>query len=331
MKGTLKTFNRPLLSRNWRSSSCQLSKITMSELSDAEKRRLLRERRQKKFSNGGASSRLNKITGQVPDSQLDTTSPLESASVTPKTGTSRSASAGPAVGNEASTLEMDELIASISKPPSSGMPPRSQASKPVEKSDSKLEGSADPQLDIFKQLMGAQQDGSTPDLMSVFQSMNGGADADMPMPFDVEPIDQKMLDYHNFSVNRLKAWSILLKWLILLPYIYFVISGHVPQSLPLPLWFIEPSNFFSVFIGFEIVATSIYYQRLQSIEKNNNVNTLRNNSKIAKLVSLLPAQGLPIANLKGKILMALQYWDVLSMLITDICFVLIAMGVCSYL
>nr|3ZS9_C Chain C, GOLGI TO ER TRAFFIC PROTEIN 2 [Saccharomyces cerevisiae]3ZS9_D Chain D, GOLGI TO ER TRAFFIC PROTEIN 2 [Saccharomyces cerevisiae] len=37
----------------------------MSELTEAEKRRLLRERRQKKFSNGGASSRLNKITGQA--------------------------------------------------------------------------------------------------------------------------------------------------------------------------------------------------------------------------------------------------------------------------
>lgn len=299
----------------------------MSELSDAEKRRLLRERRQKKFSNGGASSRLNKITGQVPDSQLDTSSPLDSPSVSE---VPTPVASGPAVGNEASTLEMDELIASISKPPSAEMPPRSHVPRSVQEDRLETPETVNPQVDLFKQLMGSQQpDGSTPDLMSIFQSMNGEADGEIPPLFESEPVDQKMLDYHNFLVNRLKAWSIILKWLILFPFVYFVTRES--HSLPLPQWLVEPSNFFSVFVGFEIVATSVYYQRLHSIEKNNNVNTLRNNSKIAKLVSLLPAQGLPIANLKGKILMGLQYWDVLSMLITDICFVLILMGVCSYL
>ncbi|QLL32358.1 hypothetical protein HG536_0C05270 [Torulaspora globosa] len=302
----------------------------MSELSDAEKRRLLRERRQKKFGNGGASSRLNKITGQVPDSQLDTSSPLDSPSSAEASETPVSSER--AVGNTASTLEMDELIASVSKPPSSGMPPRSQGTRSVREDGSKSPQSADPQLDLFKRLMGSQQsDGSEPDLMSIFQSMNGDGDGETPTPFETEPVDQRMLDYHNFLVNRLKAWSILLKWLILSLYVYLITKESASHNLSLPQWLIEPSSFFPVFVGFEIVATSIYYQRLQSIEKSNNVDTLRNNSKIAKLVSLLPAQGHPIANLKGKILMALQYWDVLSMLITDVCFVLIAMGVCSYL
>lgn len=302
----------------------------MSELSDAEKRRLLRERRQKKFSNGGATSRLNRITGQVPDSQLDTTSPLDSPSSGEKAETP--VSSGPVEGNKASTLEMDELIASVSKPPSSRMPPRSQGTKSVPEDEAKSLQATDSQLDLFKRLMGSQQsDESTPDLMSIFQSMGGDGDGQTPVPFETEPVDQKMLDYHNFLVNRLKAWSILLRWLVLLLYVYLITKESVSHKLSLPQWLIEPSNFFSVFIGFEIVATSIFYQRLQSIEKSNNVDTLQNSSKIAKLVSLLPAQGLPIANLKGKILMALQYWDVLSMLITDICFVLIAMGVCSYL
>ncbi|QLQ80615.1 hypothetical protein HG537_0D06160 [Torulaspora globosa] len=290
----------------------------MSELSDAEKRRLLRERRLKKFSNGGGSSRLNRITGQVSDSQLDTRSPLESATE------GEAVSSEPVVGNNASTLEMDELIASVSKPPSSVRAPRSQGTKTGPEP-------ADSQLDLFKHLMGSQSDGSTPDLMSMFQSMNEGGDGETGMPFVSEPVDQRMLDYHNFLVNRLKAWSILLKWVVLSLYVYLITKESVSYNISLPQWLIKPSNFFSIFVGFEIVATSIYYQRLQSIEKTNNVDTLQNSSKIAKLVSLLPAQGLPIANLKGKILAALQYWDVLSMLITDICFVLIVMGICSYL
>lgn len=310
----------------------------MSELSDAGKRRLLRERRQQKFNNGGATSRLNKITGQVPDSQLDNTSPLDSRPA-PRAAASVSGtptppvSKGSAVGNEASTLEMDELIASISKPASPAvLPKKTKSPAAPEKSSSGSEAN-DPQFDLFKNLMNAQQpqDGSTPDLLSLFGSMNGEGANDLPNPFASEPVDQKMLDYHNYAVNLLKSWSILLKWLVLFPYIYLITRSSAEISLPLPRWMIEPSNFFSVFIAFEIIATSVYYQRLQSIEKNNKVNTLQNSSKIARLVSFIPAQGLPIPNLRGKILMALQYWDVLSMLITDICFVLIAMGVCSYL
>lgn len=313
----------------------------MSELSDAEKRRILRERRQQKFNNGGATSRLNKITGQVPDSQLDNTSPLDSRSASRATASvsgtpTPPVSKGSAVGNEASTLEMDELIASISKPASPAVLPKKTKSPAVaDKSPKSPSGSEanDPQFDLFKNLMNAQQpqDGSTPDLLSLFGSMNGEGADDLPNPFASEPVDQKMLDYHNYAVNSLKSWSILLKWLILFPYIYLITRSSPEVSLPLPHWMVEPSNFFSVFIAFEIIATSVYYQRLQSIEKDNKVNTLQNSSKIARLVSFIPAQGLPIPNLRGKILMALQYWDVLSMLITDICFVLIAMGLCSYL
>lgn len=310
----------------------------MSELSDADKRRILRERRQQKFNNGGATSRLSKITGQVPNSQLDTTSSLESpsASARAELGSNASpgkASKGPAVGNEASTLEMDELIASISKPASPAVPPKSAVSQDGSSKQTGAMKADDPQLDLLKNLMGSQQgqDGSTPDLLSLFGSMNGEGAGDIPMPFGPEPVDQKTLDYHNYSVNSLKAWSILLKWLVLFPYIYLVTGSSSQIQVPLPHWMVEPSNFFSVFIAFEIVATSVYYRRLQSIEKNTKVNTLQNNSKIAKLVSLIPAQGLPIPNLRGKILMALQYWDVLSMLITDICFLLVAMGMCSYL
>lgn len=318
----------------------------MSELSDAEKRRILRERRQQKFNNGGGTSRLNKITGQVPDSQLNTQSPLDNAPVPTAAASGSSFSTkntprGPLIGNEASTQEMDELIASISKPGSpTVLPKTSNLSDPSNPSgtgtferQTNVTGNEDPQLDLFKSLLGSQQpqDGSTPDLLSFLSASNGEGKDDIPLPFLSEPVDQKMLDYHNYAVNSLKARSILFKWLTLFVYIYLITRPFAQFSHLLPHWLIEPSNFFSIFIAFEVVTTSIYYRSVQSIERNSKVNTLQNGSKIAKLVSLIPAQGLPIQNLRGKALLALQYWDVLSMLITDICFVLIAMGLCSYL
>lgn len=315
--------------------------VRMSDLSEAERRKILRERRQQKFSNGGASSRLNKITGQVANNQLSTESPLDSAPVS-KSTSSLEASSPPAsstspVGNEASTEEMDQLIASISKPPSSRIPPKAKVAAPVnQKSPSQIEtgNRDDPQLDIFKRLMETQQqDGSTPDLLSMFQSMNGSLGNDeTPLPFAPEPVDQAMLEYHNYLVNQLKAWSIIIKWgFFLLPYVYLVTKPSASHPFMLPHWIVNPSNFFPVFLAFEIVCTAIFYQKLQFIEKNNKVNTLQNTSKIAKLVAFIPDHGLPISNVRGKVLMALQYWDVLSMFITDVCFVLIIMGAFTYM
>ncbi|CCK68740.1 GET complex subunit GET2 KNAG_0B02980 [Huiozyma naganishii CBS 8797] len=288
----------------------------MSELSDAEKRRLLKERRQKKFANGGASSRLNKITGQA-DSHLSTTSPLENEKkVTPTTNlggaTAFSEDAGkkqfssPTVTSDTTTEEKDRNI----------------------------------EVELLKQLAGAQkQDGSSPDLFSLLKSMNPGGDtpdlSGMLPEEAVSPVDQALLNYHDYLVNRLKAWSILIKWCcFLLPYMYLVTRDgrpsvfQVPKSLSI---LTDPSHFFMVFTSFEIVAVSIFYQRLQTIERTNKVNTLHNTSKIVKLSSLIPEGVLPISNIKGKIVQVLQYWDVLSIFLTDVCFVLVFLGIMMYI
>ncbi|GAV53093.1 hypothetical protein ZYGR_0AI03750 [Zygosaccharomyces rouxii] len=266
----------------------------MSELSDAEKRRILKERRQKKFSGGGGSNRLNKITGQA-DSLMSTESTLDQKEKTPE-----------------STIDTGKN----------------------ESRSSPTASDNNPQVSLFKQL--AEQDrqnGSEtpPDLMSMLQSMTGG-DAKNGLPPTLgtppAPVDQSMLDYHNYLVNRLKAWSIIVKWIVLVPYMY-VITHDVPLSVPFGL--VDSSNFFSVLMGFEIVTTSIYYNRLQSIEKGTNVNTMMHGSIIAKLISLIPDEAPQQKNLKSRLFTLLQYWDVVSMLITDICFVLIVLGIFSHI
>ncbi|CCC70427.1 hypothetical protein NCAS_0E03570 [Naumovozyma castellii] len=269
----------------------------MSELSESEKRRILRERRQKKFAQGGATSRLNKITGQA-ESHLSTESPLD----TPK---------------QKITSPVLETVGA----------PR-EASIPTTNKDA----NADPQVELLKKLADMQnQDQSTPDLFSLLGSLKEGMNDNSTGATPVQPVnlvDQEMLAYHDYLVNRLKAFTILIKWLVLLPYIYFLTKSAY-SSAPIS-FFTTPSNFFMIFTSFEIIATSIYYQKLQSIEKANKVNTMHQNSKIVKLVSLIPEGIVPIPDLTGKVVLALQYWDVLSMFITDICFVIIAMGLCSY-
>lgn len=267
----------------------------MSELSDVEKRRILRERRQKKFSAGGGSNRLNKITGQA-DSFMSTDSTLDKKEQTPESK------------NNSTQQERKETPATAAH--------------------------NNPQVSLFKQL--AEKDPknaneASPDLMSMLQSMTGGDGKNGMPPVSgaaPAPVDQSMLDYHNYLVNRLKAWSVLVKWIVLLPYIY-VVTHDVPLSVPLGL--MDSSNFFSVWMGFEIVATSIYYNRLQSIEKTTTVNTMMQGSIIAKLISIIPDQMTQLSSLKSRLFTLLQYWDVVSMLITDVCFVLIVLGIFSHI
>lgn len=274
----------------------------MSTLTEAEKRKLLRERRQKKFANGGASSRLNKITGQS-DSHLNTDSPLDN----PKN---------------------EPVLESV---PVAKSAPISETNE-VEQPQTTTESENDPQVQLLKQLASMQNEGadSTPDLFSLLGSMQKGADGKEGVdPVMEAPVDPVLLNYHNYLVNRLKAWTILLKWIILLPYLYVITRGAetniCPSSGPLGN-LCDPSNFFMIFTSFEIVATSVYYQKLQTIEKNNKVNTLDSNSKIIKIVSMVPEGLLPITNIKGKVVLLMQYWDVLSVFIGDVCLVLIAFG-----
>lgn len=285
----------------------------MSELTEAEKRRLLRERRQKKFSNGGASSRLNKITGQA-SSHLNAESPLDAPSAAKTTPPASVHSATP---------------------------------------DIKEDSNVAPQLDLLKQLAAMQgqgtgkstpQDSSTPDLLSLLSSMNTGMPSAEGTPSfgqaaPAAPINQAALDYHDYLLNRLKAWTILVKWVFfLLPYLYLITR---PNSSVWPAyaftqsaWFAplrNPSNFTRIFATFEFLSISIYYQLLKNVEHKSKIKNLQDTNKLVKLVSLVPEGVIPVANLKGKLITLLQYWDLLSMLITDISFVLIVLGLLTYL
>ncbi|CAI4038556.1 hypothetical protein SMKI_05G1680 [Saccharomyces mikatae IFO 1815] len=285
----------------------------MSELTEAEKRRLLRERRQKKFSNGGASSRLNKITGQA-SSHLNSESPLDAPSIGKTTPTEGISSATPDIREESKVA---------------------------------------PQLDLLKQLAAMQgqgtdtsssQDPSTPDLLSLLSSMNTGMPSAEGIPplaqaAPIAPINQAALDYHDYLLNRLKAWTILVKWVFfLLPYLYLITR---PNSSVWPAyaftqssWFASlrnPSNFTRVFATFEFLSISVYYQLLKKVEHKSKIRNLQDTNKLVKLVSLVPEGIIPIPNLKGKLIALLQYWDLLSMLITDISFVLVVLGLLTYL
>lgn len=296
----------------------------MSEISAEEKRRLLRERRQQKFSKGGATSRLNKITGQQSNSFLPAESVLDRKE-TSETGNTQQKKREvkedyPAV--EQNTKEMQELLSLI--PESAG----------------KSETDANPELALFQQLLKMQQqDGlpsgsassSTPDLFSSILNENSNA-ASSGAKLSTTFVDENVLKYHNYKVSQLKSYMVLLKWSILAPYVYFIMdpAPTILKNSAVLTKLTEKSNFFAVFTALEVVFISVYYQLLNNLQKKNGVNAIQNAGGIFKYLTMIPEGLLPIKNIQGKISLGLQYLDVLSMYVTDICFVVVLLGLMKY-
>ncbi|CCE66234.1 hypothetical protein TPHA_0P00760 [Tetrapisispora phaffii CBS 4417] len=288
----------------------------MSELSEAEKRQLLRERRQRKFKNGGASSRLNQITGQNKDSQLSTESPLDVQTAATK-----------------NTIEMDDLFANVKKASVENKAKQAAIKKKTEKEQ--IQNPVNPELEMYKHLAEKTQDdgSSTPEFFSMLQSMQQSFGEGTATPSSqVFPVDQANLDYYNYKLNNMKAVFILIKWLVfLLPYIYFVTRPKLQQfNHQFSLSALTDSrNFFMVFLSFEIVAMSAYLQKLKGLQKGHKIDPIQNAGKFANLIGLIPEGILPINNLKGKAVLCLQHLDLLSLFLTDLAFVIIMIGIVS--
>ncbi|AGO11225.1 AaceriACL036Wp [[Ashbya] aceris (nom. inval.)] len=283
----------------------------MSDVAEAEKRRILREKRKQKFSNGAGSARLNKITTQQ-SGGVSSGSAVTSAEVSDSEG---SLPRGSNIGQ--STREIDELLAA--------MDPPIEPAEPLE--------SAAPEVALLQQIMKMQQGTASPGdekagglfsplLERMAEQEAGGV-----------PVASGAAGVHQFQARRLKAYTLLLRWAILMPFIYYVMHPNTAHWLYFSrfLHFVmEPRNFFMVFTTFEVASISIYYQVLLTLEKTNKVNTLSNSSKLVTWAGLVPDGMLPINNLQGKVLVALHYWDILSMYLTDLSFCLVAAGLMKY-
>ncbi|KAH3902719.1 GET complex subunit GET2 SCDLUD_000304 [Saccharomycodes ludwigii] len=319
----------------------------MSELTDAEKLKILRERRAQKFKrNGAATERLNKITGET--NLLSTESPLE------KQQTNTTNSSTSSFHNLTSTEEMDELVHTAQKK-TGPLQHSNQADNNATQytnPDKEQKESLNAQIKLLKELVANEKDGnissSTSDIDSeqVFQLLNGGNDLGNASPFGNIPINAgaqnnpQLVAYSKNKINKFKAWLVVIRWgLFLLPYIYFITNpkfdaNSLTPSSPMlskyiPLLF-DKQNFFTVFITFEICMISIYYQFKNSLYKETKVQPLSTN-KILSLLGMIPDGLLPFSNVQGKINAVLQYWDVFGIFLTDTAFVLVVVGVISYL
>lgn len=282
----------------------------MSELSESEKRRILKERRQKKFSGGSASQRLNKIIGQVDDTS-NTQPPVTQQ---PALNTAAAAAAS-SIEAPVSVVQNAPLSKTISQGKESSV-----------------------EVELLKQLASMENSGdrSTPDLLSLLSSMKGpenagvGSSSSAATAAPEPPADPALLKYHNYVVNRLRATTILRKWLFfLLPLTYLATHGGRTSFILLPEslnFLVDPSNFFMIFTSFETVATTIYYQKLRSIEEGHSINTLDNNSKIMKLLALIPENVVPVNDIKGKVTVVMRCIDILSLFLADLCFVVVLIG-----
>ncbi|AAS51192.1 ACL036Wp [Eremothecium gossypii ATCC 10895] len=284
----------------------------MSEVSEAEKRRILREKRKQKFSKGAGSARLHKITTQQPGGASGD-STVTSAEISDNEGSLQRGS-----NSGQSTREIDDLLAA--------MDPPIEPAEPLE--------SAAPEVAFIQQLMKMQQGSATPPadekagglfsplLERLAEQEAGGA-----------PVVSGEVGVHQFQVRQLKAYMLLLRWAILLPFIYYVMhpgTAHWLHTSRFLHFVMEPRNFFMVFTTFEVASISIYYQVLLTLERTNKVNSLSYSSKLVTWAGLVPDGMLPIDNLQGKVVVALHYWDILSMYLTDLSLCLVAAGLMKY-
>ncbi|AMD19964.1 HCL187Wp [Eremothecium sinecaudum] len=281
----------------------------MSELSESEKRQLLRERRKQKFSNGAGSTRLSKITGQQSGSFLPTESPLD-----------RPKSSGSSAG-DLNIQDKDDFFAEISKSAGSGI------------SDKGKEGN--PEVALLEQLMnmrgGPEKPGAGGNgIDDIFSSLFRQGAQPGPEAAGVPSADMVSVSMHTHRAKQLKAYTILIRWAVLFPLVYFAMTppsniiGEYIHSL------LQRFSFFMMFSTFEIVTISMYYQALLRLEKINKVNTMNNTSKLVTWANLIPEGILPVSNIPGKLTIIMYYWDVFSMCLTDLSFCIVAVGVISY-
>lgn len=299
----------------------------MSTLSASEKRKLLRERRQQKFSNGGASNRLNKITGQQSNSFLSNDSPLDQVSV--EKSDEMKLGLGELRDNESSSVErstkqMEELLSTLSEPHAN------QDAQP-----------SNPELALFQQLLKAQQNASglepgsvgasTPDLFGSLLSETKAATSAANMSADAIFADQSTVTYYNFQVARVKSYITLLKWVILIPLIFAVLHPNPDLLLHSRLSLLtDKSNFFMIFTSLEVTFISIYYQVLTNLQRKLNLSASQNIGGMFKYLTMIPEGILPVNNLQSKIALIARYMDVISMYVTDISFVIVLLGLMKY-
>ncbi|ODQ59271.1 hypothetical protein WICANDRAFT_79792 [Wickerhamomyces anomalus NRRL Y-366-8] len=295
----------------------------MAEISEAEKRQRLRERRAAKIKNG--ASRLGKITGDYSEVPKQTPAPQA-----PPAATTTSSSSSNRISQ--SFDDKDPEIEDISKfepidevkdlDPSSDAKQFEQMlekmlSSPKHQHDGPTtagigEGS---EFDIFAKLLGTQ--GADSGIFPPSGQNNNNEDYEY---------ETKLSEYNKILNDQFKAKFMMLRLVIMMGlsiWFYQFKGFHSSSSEILRIKAID-SGFIEIWSSFEILFTGIYAMNLNKI-KDSHYNY---NSKILNIMGMVPDMILP-SYWKDKIRWVVKYQELINLIIFDLSCVIFILGVLS--
>lgn len=283
---------------------------SFSALPESEKCRILRERRKQKFMNDGGSSRLAKITGQQPSSFLSTESPVK---------------------NLINYSEKQEEKEFESLQESRNIDDTLTRKLSVEKPNCDMD-TTEPQIALLRKFMNTEQckQGDVDEKDLDFLSSLVGSDVVRDKSIEFNASENSSTETHSYKVRCLRVYSILFRWSMLFLMVYFAISSHNSRIGNMLRNLFERSGFFAVFLTFEILGISVYFHALRSLERLSGINTVYSSNRLISWASLIPEGILPIANIPGKLMILMHYWDVVSMGLTDLSFCIVSVGLIRF-
>lgn len=312
----------------------------MSSVSEEERKRILRERRQAKMSKGKASERLNTILNQGASvnansavSVLDTP---EAASTSIDSKPEVTEVDDDIVHDDPEIQDIDTVIQKIAKTDSLGENPAQP-----------------PDMDaLFNQIFGGaggagMPSGGTGDgagnadpFSQMMMQMMGGQGGDKSNPFagsgaqgfpEASSYDSEMAKYTEYQHQVYKWRFLIVRYgLILINFVYHYLNEPFFRSSSLIAVRAETfntSSFMTWFVSCEVLVLSAYYVLCFS-RFNHHVS---GNSWVIKLLDMGLMVLPKLAQYKQLVITLFGYYDLLSIVLNDVSFMVILFGLTSYL
>ncbi|EGW30992.1 uncharacterized protein SPAPADRAFT_62893 [Spathaspora passalidarum NRRL Y-27907] len=303
------------------------------ELTEAEKRQLLRERRKAKMAKGQASDRLNNILSQGSSVKTNVKSVLDEEESVAK-------ATSPSLSNEEDDPEIQDITSIAMQPPISPTPPIGEGTpEDIDAIFNKIFQQQQQQSGDFK-----EGDGNDPmaNLMKMFSEgvpEPGLSRATTEKPFDQDPaIAKYQMELYEYQQYQHKLWKfrfLIIRFIctsvnffyhfLTIPDNAFRASSH---SYVRGLVSSTPVNTFIMwFLTIEAAILASYYF---ISSKNGLFQTRNENSLILKGLSL-GAMVLPQLNaIKPIVARVFQYHDLVGIVLGDLALVVVYFGLLSF-
>lgn len=290
-------------------------------LTEQEKRKLLRERRAAKISNG--SARLNKITGDVPAAE-DVKPEVKPDNGIKDTIHQDSLGELPHVSREKKTSKSNRISQNFSDDP----PVQDIDSVEMQAQAKELQRSLQELIGSVKHEHAQVGNEDSKELEMMFSSMMNGVPKEAGGKQHEEDVDvdfEKIVEAKKAN-DKFKAQVMALRMALTIAvtlYFYFT-YGFKSSTLSIVTGDFTP--FIQVFTAFEVIATSAYaIHMINTPEKHYNYN-----SKILEYLGFVPEQLLSL-QWKQRIKLGIKYMELLQLSLFDLSTVVVVFGLLSVL